>query len=452
MARIGQFIVVISILIISASLGLILHLRVGLGLPVSVLSAISVALGGSVLQIVTARNRERARLNNELSDLYHSSDRLIRRTEATEAKLEELSQFQQRLDDLEANIGRLVPREVERQMDVQIGEIVDYRIEKVKNTLVSEMQLIETLVKQMAEGIRSDGRPHIVRDQDEYNVPDENELEQPVKTTPLGHLEDGEVLDMVRQSIEQNKVDLYLQPMVTLPQRKVKFYEALTRLRNDDGEIIFPADYIRVAEPAGIMPMIDNLLLFRSVQVVDHRHNARRLGNPDVISRENHVAIFITQPCQGFIEFHFALRQRHHRLQIEIDLILLNRLAHHIKNIAIVEMAQWRCYGRLFRFIFTRNAIVVLIADNVRANIRMDPLRHLFNKRFDQLHFTDERIFDLFDSIIDDLTNLDIHLSLDLAWNQAADIGFQIIQSLLKCGQFRKLGFCRFRTPDQTIT
>ena len=259
MARIGQFIVVISILIISASLGLILHVRVGLSLPVSVLSAISVALGISVLQMAAARSRERARLNNELSDLYHSSDRLIRRTEATEAKLAELSAFQQRLDDLEANIGRLVPREVERQMDVQIGEIVDYRIEKVKNTLVSEMQLIETLVKQMAEGIHSDVRPHIVRDQDDYSVPSENETEQPAVTTPLGHLDDGDVLDMVRQSIEQNKVDLYLQPMVTLPQRKVKFYEALTRLRNEDGDVIFPADYIRVAEPAGIMPMIDNL-------------------------------------------------------------------------------------------------------------------------------------------------------------------------------------------------
>ncbi|MBZ0217726.1 MAG: hypothetical protein K8F25_14300, partial [Fimbriimonadaceae bacterium] len=135
MARIGQFIIFLSILIISASLGLVLHVRIGLSLPVSVLSAVSVALGIAVLQMTAGRSRERARLNNELNDLYHSSDRLIRRTEATEAKLEELSEFERRLNDLEANIGRLVPREVERQMDVQIGEIVDFRIEKVKTTL-----------------------------------------------------------------------------------------------------------------------------------------------------------------------------------------------------------------------------------------------------------------------------------------------------------------------------
>ncbi|MBZ0217193.1 MAG: EAL domain-containing protein, partial [Fimbriimonadaceae bacterium] len=141
---------------------------------------------------------------------------------------------------------------------------------------VSEMQLIETLVKQLAGGIRSDSRPHIVRDQDKYDLPGETESQTVREKTPLGHLDDADVLDMVRQSIEENRVDLYLQPIVTLPQRKVKFYEALTRLRGDDGELIFPADYIRVAEPAGIMPMIDNLLLFRCVQVVRRLSSKKR--------------------------------------------------------------------------------------------------------------------------------------------------------------------------------
>ncbi len=207
-------------------------------------------------------------MKSELSDLYHSSDRLIKRTEVAERKLEELADLETRLGDLETNIANLVPREVRRQMDNQLNDIVDVKVEEVKTTLVSEMQLIETLVKQLAEGIRTEERPHIVRNQEEYPLAGEQNSEGVEEKTPLGHLKDSEVLDMVRRSIEENKVDLYLQPMVTLPQRKVKFYEALTRLRSEEGEIIFPADYIRVAEPAGIMPMIDNLLLFRSVQVV----------------------------------------------------------------------------------------------------------------------------------------------------------------------------------------
>ena len=41
----------------------------------------------------------------------------------------------------------------------------------------------------------------------------------------------GARLDAVKSAVEENRVDIYLQPMVTLPQRKVRFYEAVTRLR-----------------------------------------------------------------------------------------------------------------------------------------------------------------------------------------------------------------------------
>lgn len=87
-------------------------------------------------------------------------------------------------------------------------------------------------------------------------------------TGRFDHLDDAEMLKLVRGSVHANRVDLYLQPIVTLPQRKVRYYEALTRLRSEQGEVILPADYMPVAEPAGVMPLIDNILLFRCVQVI----------------------------------------------------------------------------------------------------------------------------------------------------------------------------------------
>ena len=45
-------------------------------------------------------------------------------------------------------------------------------------------------------------------------------------------------------------------------------YEALSRLRAEDGSVIMPAQYIKVAAPAGLMSVVDNLLLFRCVQIV----------------------------------------------------------------------------------------------------------------------------------------------------------------------------------------
>ncbi len=73
---------------------------------------------------------------------------------------------------------------------------------------------------------------------------------------------------LVRGAIEGNRVDLYLQPVVTLPQRKVRYYEGMSRLRGGDGEMVTAADFLDCAEQAGLMPKIDNLLLFRCVQVL----------------------------------------------------------------------------------------------------------------------------------------------------------------------------------------
>jgi len=79
---------------------------------------------------------------------------------------------------------------------------------------------------------------------------------------------DPAMLEIIRRSLEENRVDLYLQPIVSLPQRKVRFYEALTRLRSADGSVVMPSQYIKVAAPAGLMSVIDNLLLLRCVQIV----------------------------------------------------------------------------------------------------------------------------------------------------------------------------------------
>jgi cyclic-di-GMP phosphodiesterase TipF (flagellum assembly factor) len=72
----------------------------------------------------------------------------------------------------------------------------------------------------------------------------------------------------IREAVEANRIDLYLQPVVTLPQRKVRFYEALTRLRTAGGEQVLAEDFMPHAEAAGLMPKIDNVLVFRCVQIL----------------------------------------------------------------------------------------------------------------------------------------------------------------------------------------
>ena len=85
---------------------------------------------------------------------------------------------------------------------------------------------------------------------------------------PTAEQQAAALLSSIRDALTENRVDLYLQPVVTLPQRRVMFYEGFSRLRDDTGRVLMPAEYLRVAEPEGLMPAIDNLLLFRCVQIV----------------------------------------------------------------------------------------------------------------------------------------------------------------------------------------
>jgi cyclic-di-GMP phosphodiesterase TipF (flagellum assembly factor) len=77
-----------------------------------------------------------------------------------------------------------------------------------------------------------------------------------------------QLLASICNAVDANRIDLYLQPIVTLPQRKVRYYEAMSRLRTEQGEVLPAADFIAPAESAGLMPKIDNLVVFRCVQVV----------------------------------------------------------------------------------------------------------------------------------------------------------------------------------------
>ena len=87
------------------------------------------------------------------------------------------------------------------------------------------------------------------------------------------NLEREAVLDIVRAALRNDRIDLVLQPIVSLPQRRRRFYECFSRLRTEDGAMILPEQYIALAERAGLITSIDNMLLFRCIQLVRKIHN-----------------------------------------------------------------------------------------------------------------------------------------------------------------------------------
>jgi len=140
-----------------------------------------------------------------------------------------------------------------------IREAAEARSSAQGRKIVAELQVLESLMREFAGRISDKAKP-------------EAPQTAPQPTTGarayLDTLGESELLETIRASLEENRVDLYLQPIVSLPQRKLRYYEALSRLRAENGAVIMPAQYIKVAAPAGLMSVVDNLLLFRCVQIV----------------------------------------------------------------------------------------------------------------------------------------------------------------------------------------
>jgi len=80
-----------------------------------------------------------------------------------------------------------------------------------------------------------------------------------------------EILEIVREGLRDNRIEIMMQPVVTLPQRRVIHYECLSRIRTKTGLLITPDHYIGIAEEEGLIGAIDNMTLFRLVQHV-RRH------------------------------------------------------------------------------------------------------------------------------------------------------------------------------------
>ena len=92
-------------------------------------------------------------------------------------------------------------------------------------------------------------------------------------------LDEEAIFNITRQALAENRVDLFLQPIVSLPQRKVRYYEIFSRIRDESGGVLEPEEFMPFAERAGLVSALDNLLLFRSVQLLrEFRKHNRNAG------------------------------------------------------------------------------------------------------------------------------------------------------------------------------
>lgn len=238
----------------------------------SMLAGLIVCLLGAEAHAALARGIERREVRRELAELTGLAAGLSR----------ELDHAGERIIELEERFERETNARMER--------------------IFSEIRVVESLVKRLAETRDAPpmpipvGAPRIQARLAEEFTP------TPVKAEPdVSMMDDTQLLETIRRSLEANRVDLYLQPIVALPQRKTRYYEGLSRLRSENGALIMPRDYMRVAEPAGMMPTVDNILLFRCIQVV--RKLASRNKNAGVFCNISAYSLLDADFFPQFVEY-----------------------------------------------------------------------------------------------------------------------------------------------------
>ncbi|MEL7540026.1 MAG: EAL domain-containing protein [Pseudomonadota bacterium] len=207
--------------------------------------------GGAIITALMGQVHLFATRSGETSDL---SDRIVA-VETTQKDAKE------RVDVVEARTAA-------------VETTVKQELTERRDALVSEMRQLETLIERLSRSFDS-------------------KLADAETTGDVAPQEDA-VLRRVKEALQDGRVDLHLQPIVSLPQRRVAFYEGYTRLRDADGSLILPAEFLDAARRANLLGVVDNMMLYRSVEVV------RRLA-----ARDRRVGVFCNVSSHSLEDPHF---------------------------------------------------------------------------------------------------------------------------------------------------
>jgi cyclic-di-GMP phosphodiesterase TipF (flagellum assembly factor) len=304
MIRISTIFIAICMVLVAASLGLALHAVAGFSGTESAIVALTALTFLILYNAVSMRLRDRSDVGGQIADLSRGTADLAR----------QVAEFGRRLAAIE---GRVVSANSASSDRIQavVGEISELGV-LVKQLAVSVASHEDLLAAGAAAAAAS---PPAARPDPE---PAPTAAQPPPAARPApsatpapialaveaASRHQPQLLGAVKNALEENRLDIYLQPMVTLPQRKVRFYEAVTRLRDDKDQIIAADDFISTAEAGGLIGKIDHMVMLRCVQVL------RRLmvRNKDVGVFCNVSAATLGNPanfaqCLDFLEANRAL-------------------------------------------------------------------------------------------------------------------------------------------------
>lgn len=270
MSRMSSIMILLAMIVTAGSVAIVLDIRFGIGFGEAAVFGLGLLLVMVLVQQHFERGRER---------------------DWVEARLEEIAAV---TGDGQAELGKLSTR-LNR-----LEQALPQRVREENEPLAAEVEVVGQLLKQVAETLAEleakverqfsdlDVRASAAASRKAYAAAAEppppatgraarhRERAMPADTgmADTGALFVSEAPDVpgpvareIEQLIRQEAIEIHLQPIVTLPQRKVRYYEVLTRLKGRDG-LIEAADFISVAEDRRLIAKLDTFQVIRAFQVL----------------------------------------------------------------------------------------------------------------------------------------------------------------------------------------
>jgi cyclic-di-GMP phosphodiesterase TipF (flagellum assembly factor) len=260
MVRISAIFIAVCMMLIAGSLGFVLYLRFGFTGAESALVALAALTALAVYNTIAARKRDRAEVSDQVASLARGASDTAR----------QVAEFGRRLGAAEAKVETVLDRAL-----------------ATAQPLAAEIEELSRLVRHLADSVAA--HDAMLARQGGHDgghdapmapasaafappasaaPPPSSAAAGPRKVVAFSGLERDAIIAMIGSAIEAQRIDLYLQPIVTLPQRKVRYYEAMSRLNAGNGEIVAAVDFVPYAEAGSLLPKLDSLSVLRCVQIV----------------------------------------------------------------------------------------------------------------------------------------------------------------------------------------
>jgi cyclic-di-GMP phosphodiesterase TipF (flagellum assembly factor) len=253
MVRFSAIFVAMCMALIAVSLGVVAYLSFDFTALEAALVGFAVLMALAVYNTLAARLRERSDAREQISALTRTSGDMTR----------QLAEFGRKLNSMDNRVERAFERSTDKAQP-----------------LVTELAELSSQVKDLAGSVAAHDAALTTASGYRGEAADPADAavaaaalevtSASVKRTvdAFSRLDREDIIALVRGAIDAGRIDLYLQPVVALPQRNVRYYEAKSRMKAESGEVIAAGDFIKYAEAGFLMPKLDHMTVPRCVQVV----------------------------------------------------------------------------------------------------------------------------------------------------------------------------------------